>query len=159
MRESDLTCGYCGADNKINPLILKAKTAAGLPYQCSECREDLGEFGYKPRRGKTDAQKRSRQQEKRAAKRTGGKLTPGSGNQPGAKGDVRVMGSVRIECKCTTAESFRLKLEDLMKIERAGESGENPILEIEFQGVHPKRRYVVLPGWLYDHYASLSGDQ
>lgn len=159
MSKSGLTCANCGAETKINLLILRAKASAGLPYQCSGCGEDLGKFGYKPRRGKTDAQKRSRQQEKKAAKRTGGRLTPGSGNQPGAKGDVRVLGSARIECKCTTAMSFRLKLEDLMKIERAGESGENPILEIEFQGVHPNRRYVVLPGWLYDHYASLSGDR
>jgi hypothetical protein len=43
----------------------------------------------------------------------------------------------------------------LKKIEREAGHGEMPIFEIEFQGEHPHRRYVVMPGWLFD---SMLGD-
>lgn len=153
-----LRCGSCEADTRVNSLVYRTRKESGLPYTCHSCGENLYKVGYKTRHGKTDSQKRSAKQEKTAAKRTGGRVTPGSGNQPGIKGDVRVEGSARIECKCTTAKSYSLKLVDLMKIEEAADRDENPVLEIEFQGIHPKRRYVVIPGWLYDHYESLSGD-
>ena len=158
MSSFTLRCNSCEKDTKVNSLIFKKRKGAGLGYTCAHCGENLVETGYKPKHGKTDAQKRSRKQEKATAKRTGGRTTSGSGNQPGDKGDVQVSGSARLECKTTTCKSYTLKLSELLKVEKAGNAGENPVMEIEFQGVHPHRRYAVIPGWLYDHYASLSGD-
>jgi len=94
--------------------------------------------------------RRSRAQEKRAAKRYGGRRQAASGSQPGAKGDVRAMGRMRGECKFTRAASFSLKLEELRKIEQEAAAGEVPVFEIEFQTGFPSRRYVVLPGWAFD---------
>lgn len=153
-----LRCSKCEGGTKVNSLVFKQRSGAGLAYTCAHCSADLVKTGYRPKHGKTDSQKRSIKQEKSVARRTGGRTTPGSGNQPGAKGDVRAVASSVTECKCTTRKSFTLKLADLMKIENASHAGENPIMEIEFQGVSPKKRFVVLPGWLYDYYASLSGD-
>ena len=56
-----------------------------------------------------------------------------------------------MECKLTRAKSFSLKLAELEKLEREA-AGEDPVFEIEFQGVYPHKRYVVMPGWLYDQF-------
>jgi len=64
-----------------------------------------------------------------------------------------------MECKLTRANSYSLRLDLLEKIEKECEGGENPAFEIEFQGVYPHKRYVVLPGWLYDYYAGLAGNK
>jgi hypothetical protein len=57
-----------------------------------------------------------------------------------------------MECKFTRAASFSLKLAELKKIhDEAAIAGEDPVFEIEFQGVHPHERFVVIPGWLFDH--------
>jgi hypothetical protein len=50
-----------------------------------------------------------------------------------------------VECKETTRKSFSLKLEELMKIEKEARGGEQPLFEVQFQGVHPVKTYVVLP--------------
>jgi len=147
-----LLCRQCDYVTTVNTVALQQRRKAGLVYPCKHCGTDLIREGGKTAHGRTDNQKRSRAQEKRAAKRIGGVVQPASGALPGAKGDVRKKGEVRMECKLTRAKSFSLKLEELMKIEQEAERGEAPALEIEFQGVHPKKRYVVIPGWLYDHY-------
>ena len=146
-------CGACGNTVKVDELIFFIHPE-GLPYPCPKCGADLYEVGKKPKRGKTNSQKRSRLQEKRAASRIGGRVQPASGAGQ-AKGDVRDVGRIRMECKFTRAKSYSLKLEELKKIEREAGSGEQPIFEIEFQGIHPHERYVVLPGWLHDHLNSL----
>lgn len=97
---------------------------------------------------RSDNQRRSRDQERRAAKRYGGRRQPGSGATPHAKGDVRAAGERR-ECKFTRAASFALKLDELRKIEIETPAGELPTFEIEFQSGHPHRRYVVVPEWAY----------
>jgi hypothetical protein len=155
-----LVCAKCNHSTRVNAVIFKKRKEAGLPYLCTNdlCDADLVEAGIRPKVGKSDSQKRSQKQEKRAAKRTGGRVQPGSGSKPGAKGDVRNAGALRMECKTTTKKSFTLKLSELEKLEGEATSGENPVFEIEFSGVHPSRRFVVLPGWLYDHYATLAGD-
>lgn len=155
---ANVECGYCGQITEAETTVLSARRKAGLPYICPKCGEDLIVLGSRPKRGKTDSQKRSKKQEKRAAKRVGGRTQPGSGSGP-EKGDVRDPGHTSIECKLTRAKSYSLKLADLEKLERESHSGEKPALEIEFQGVYPHKRYVVLPGWLYDYYSGLAGDQ
>lgn len=64
-------------------------------------------------------------------------------------------GEVRGECKLTRSASYTLKLADLSKLEKEATLNEDPVLEIEFQGVSPSKRYVVVPGWVYDHYLTL----
>lgn len=150
-----LRCVSCG---KIaDPAVVRELAHSGLGYQCP-CGGTVVQASAPVWKGSA-LNRRSRTQEKKAAKRLGGRVQAGSGNQPGTKGDVRRQGEVRLECKLTTAKSYRLNLADLMKIEQAAYSGEKPALEIEFQGIHPTRRYVVLPGWVYDYYAGLAGDR
>lgn len=82
--------------------------------------------------GHSPAHKRSRYQEAEVAKRTGSKLTPGSGNQS-TKGDCRKRGVVRIECKTTSSRSFTVNMDMINKLETAAAiSDELPILVIEF---------------------------
>ena len=80
----------------------------------------------------TASHARSPQQEAELAKRTGGKVTRGSGcgNE---KGDVRIKGVARIEAKTTMRKSFSVTQEMLDKIEEAAlTTGELPALVIEF---------------------------
>jgi len=57
---------------------------------------------------------------------------------------------MRGECKLTRAASYGLKLADLMKLEKQASKGEIPVFEVEFQGVLPHRRYMILPFWAYE---------
>lgn len=84
----------------------------------------------------------SQRQERMAARRHAGSVTPGSGNQWIFKGDVRTPTEL-VECKTTSHNSYTLKLVDLKTIEvHALSDGRRPIFEIEFQG---QGSYVVLP--------------
>jgi hypothetical protein len=74
----------------------------------------------------------SRRQERDIAEEWGGRTQPGSGNQAGAKGDVRKKGELRIEAKLTQAESYSLKLDDLYKIAGEASHGELAVLFIDF---------------------------
>ena len=75
---------------------------------------------------------RSPIQEQEIAKRLGGKVTPGSGAGM-EKGDVRVKGKLRVECKTTTKKSFSVTVKMLEKIElEAVSCGEDPALVVEF---------------------------
>lgn len=76
--------------------------------------------------------KRAKRQEKELAKKLGGSRTPGSGNGD-VKGDVRVRGFVRVECKTTGKRSFAVTMDMIDKIEAAAlSSGEIPVLVVEF---------------------------
>lgn len=84
------------------------------------------------------AYKHSPKQEKRIAKKVGGYRTPASGSKR-QKGDVRIPGIVRIECKATQKKSFSVTREMLTKIDEAtGATGELPILQVEFLDEHGK---------------------
>jgi hypothetical protein len=105
----------------------------------------------------TDSQKRSRAQEKRVASRESGRRQPGSGARSGYEGDVRSPGKYRGECKLTRASSYSLKLADLRKLEIQAGHGELPIFDLEFCGVSPTRKYVVMPEWVYETLMEESG--
>jgi hypothetical protein len=89
----------------------------------------------------------ARQQEIDAANEYGGYTTSksGAGN---IKGDVRIKGKYRIECKCTKNKSYSLNYEYLEKfIEQAISLGEDPILQVHFideLGIK-KRGFIVIP--------------
>jgi hypothetical protein len=100
----------------------------------------------------TKSHRRAPRMEKEVAKRLGGKLTPGSGSGA-VKGDIRLKGIARIECKCTKNKSFSVTLEMLEKIEAAGAQGaELPIIVIEFlDGLGRKIKEVaVCPTYVLD---------
>jgi len=85
---------------------------------------------------------RSDKHEKIVATRLGGKVTRGSGNSI-EKGDVRVHGKFRVECKTTKANSYRLEQEILLKImSEATAAGETGILNIQFETTG--KRFVIL---------------
>lgn len=74
------------------------------------------------------------------AKRTGGRVQPGSGCITNMKGDVKTPHWL-IEVKMTCANSYILKRGVLDKIEREGlKSGKLPVLVVDIAG----RRYGVL---------------
>jgi Holliday junction resolvase len=110
----------------------------------------------KPKRlaqvGSTPAHSRSRKQEREVARRLGGKTTLASGALS-EKGDVRLKGVVRIECKTTMAKSFSVTKEMIEKIEHAALSaGELPAVVVEF--ITPKGKplssVAVVPMWALD---------
>ena len=74
----------------------------------------------------------AKRHEKEIAEDIGGHTTKGSGSG-NEKGDVRVDGLFRVECKCTKNKSYSLKLETLQKIEEESlSSGETPLLNLRF---------------------------
>lgn len=86
---------------------------------------------------------RSPKQEIETARRVGGKVTKGSGNQT-EKGDVRVRGVARIENKTTKHSSFSVTLDHLNKLDHAVMgTNEIPFMQIELLG--GKRSFVLIP--------------
>lgn len=83
----------------------------------------------KPRRAKpSPSHIRSKQQEREIAER----LVPRSGAGM-IKGDVRIKGVLRVECKTTKHQSFSVTRDMLRKIEdAAAASGELPAIVVEF---------------------------
>lgn len=89
--------------------------------------------------------KLSKSQEKKAAADLGGTTVPASGALPTSKGDVRVVGKYTVECKYTEADSYTLKLMELLKIRmEATRQGEDPIFQVEFKK-NNKARYAIVP--------------
>lgn len=85
---------------------------------------------------KSFSQRKSQRQEKYAAKDIGGRVQPGSGSQDFAKGDVRSLGRLLVECKTTSKHVYSLKLIELQKIimEAMKSNGEGWAFQVEFQG-------------------------
>lgn len=97
-------------------------------------------------------QRASRRQEKRAAVSIGGRTTTASGStdSPSQKGDVRRQFDVRVECKTTEKRSFGLKLSDWQKIKaQAAVAGEEPIMQVEFQGGFGQNTKLAVIDWSY----------
>lgn len=113
----------------------------------------------RPVRGKKPPKKRlppshtrAKKQEKEVAKNFRGNLTPASGSRD-VKGDVRVKGICRIECKTTTHKSFSVTLEMVRKIEEAALSGgEMPAIIVEFNNGAGKKlaEVAVVPTYAID---------
>jgi len=144
-----ILCPVCGDITKsVNRDCFKKLLSTGITPKCPFCNEEARREYTK--RGITDSQKRSRNQEKRVARREGGRRQPCSGAMDGFEGDVRRVGKFRGECKFTRAASYRLKLEDLKKIEHQACGSELPVFDLEFQSESPAKRYVVLPEWVYE---------
>jgi len=154
---TQLLCRKCDKVTTVAMPVFRQRRKAGLGYACKHCGADLCKEGGKPDRRPSDNKKRSREQEERMAKREGGRAQPGSGSVRGFEGDVRNTGKMRGEAKFTRAASYTLKLEDLTKLETQARGDEFPIFEVEFQRANQKKRFVVMPGWVYDTLMDESG--
>lgn len=81
---------------------------------------------------RTDHHRRSKLQERKAAKDYDGAVTPGSGNGWMKKADVHTA-KFLVECKTTTKQSYILKVEELKKLYyQAVVENKLPVFEIEF---------------------------
>lgn len=99
----------------------------------------------------------SLRQEKQAAVDLGGRTTAGSGAAKfSGGGDVRVMGKIKLECKVTEKDTYRLHYSDLKKIRtQANKVLEEPVFQIAF--LHPNRtmaKFVIIP-WGEVEYANV----
>lgn len=113
-------------------------------------REAFLKHGASPSAGPSHI--RSRKQEKELAKRTKGRITPGSGNK-NIKGDVRVRRVARIEAKTTMHKSFSVTLDMIEKLENAAlPSDEIPIIVIEFNDGRGKKlkEVAIMPTYVLD---------
>lgn len=102
----------------------------------------------------------SMRNELRTARGIGGRVQPGSGNQPGAKGDSRKRGEFRIENKDSYSNQFILKLNVLHKIMGECGIGEKPAVVVTFMEPHtfrPRERWVVIPHTDWENYANAAG--
>ena len=143
-----IACRWCDWSTDVEAPVWRLQKSYG-PIMCPTCHgSEVSAVPHKPHR--SDNQKRSRLQEKYAAKRYGARRQKASGALPGVKGDLRDPGRLRGECKFTRAASYTLKLEELRKLEQEAGAGEVPMFEIEFQTNPPFKRFVVLPQWAYD---------
>lgn len=90
-----------------------------------------------PKRRRADAAKtHSAKQEKTVARLIRGFRTPGSGSGR-QKGDAVKAGVIRVEAKATSKASYRLKLDDLKKIEdHSVLNGEIPCFTVDFLSEH-----------------------
>lgn len=96
-----------------------------------------------------DTHMRSRAQEKQTAFRVGGKATPRSGAGK-EKGDIRVNDFVRIECKTTKHDSFRVTRTDLDKLKNhCVGHGEIPVFVVRLDGP-PMLECAIVPLHLLD---------
>ena len=100
-------------------------------------------------RFKSISHKYSPKQEKNLSKKLGAVLVKGSGCGDD-KGDVKIDGVVRIECKSTIQKSFRLTKEILRKVGDAAMGTEVPVVQLDFinpdNGDLEESCYVV-PAW------------
>ena len=108
-----------------------------------------------PKRAKepSPSHARAKVQERKTAERIGGKVTKGSGNKD-EKGDVRVRGFIRVECKTTKNSSFSVSVALIEKLEAAVFGvGEIPFFEVELElGKHTA---VVMPRYALDQILEL----
>jgi hypothetical protein len=97
-------------------------------------------------------------QERRAAEELGGRVQPGSGAPQFYKGDVRVAGDLRVECKTTGSKAYPLKLQEIEKIkaEALMGGGEGWAMQIEFQTASGGKKFAVID---WADYVQLRRDQ
>ncbi len=96
--------------------------------------------------GQSKSHARAPRQEREVATRLGGKVTPRSGAGGFQKGDVRVKGVARLECKTTKHKSFSVTADMIRKVEDAAmTSGEVPVIVVEIDG--GAHTAAVMPMW------------
>ena len=127
------------------------ETCLGTTISAEVSLQDRVEKNPLQARAAKDRIKRSRKMEADLAARMGARAQPASGSSrlAGFKGDVRKMGSWRVEHKFTDAtKSYHLHLADLAKIiGQAMDANEYPAMVIEF--TKAKESFAVVPLTLF----------
>lgn len=140
-------CPTCATNAYVGP------TEHALTLHCHGCGRAI-EVHPSSRGFAKSTRARSDRQEKFNSRKVGGRRTSNSG-AGSDKGDVKVPGVLREECKTTLAASYVLRLSDLQKVGAAARGDEIPILRIAF-GDDLREQFVVLDsGWfqaLFNHY-------
>jgi len=134
-------CSKCSADGPVVSFTLSAGTGVeDTDRYCVRCLNADNEIvvdvvqaviptGGPPTR---KMRKVSDRQERRIAESIGGRTQPGSGNQSGAKGDVRKRGEHRIEAKGVYSSQYILRRQVLDKIRGECDRKEQPALVLDF---------------------------
>jgi hypothetical protein len=102
----------------------------------------------------------SKRNERLVAEGVGARVQPGSGNQPGAKGDSRLRGKLRIENKDSYSNQFILRLAVLHKIMGECGPGEKPAVVVTFMEPHthrPRERWSIIPHTDWEEYVNAAG--
>lgn len=100
----------------------------------------------------TVAHRRAPKQEREVAARLGGRPTAASGAKD-VKGDVRIKGVARVECKTTRHKSFAVTLAMVGKLEESALlAGEVPAIVVEFIDADGRRlaELAVVPTYVLD---------
>lgn len=122
---------------------LEANQAVQVP-------EEENPWARKERKHRTryaEQKRRSAKREEKVAQALGGRVQPASGALPTKKSDIVKRGAFRVEHKYTDAQSYRLTLGTLHKVEGEAEPGEVPIVVVEFTDPkvrRPLESYAVL---------------
>lgn len=116
-------------DGKVVHVHGPLHTGKGVQLETRRVEEETEVLHKNPTRR---LRKTSKKQEDRIAKDVGGARQPASGALPHAKGDVRKVGSLRIEAKLTETKSYRVERSTLEKIEYEATPGELPCLVVDF---------------------------
>lgn len=90
----------------------------------------------------------SDRQEKKNARAFGARRTISSGSTPFDKGDVKIRGELRMECKSTESASYGLKRAELEQLASQAKDDEIPVFVIEFRGDRPTEYAVIPKDWL-----------
>ena len=104
--------------------------------------------------------KASQKHERSVAKRSGGRLVPGSGNKPGLPGDVGGRTYHR-ECKTTSKAGFVVSNVILTKVCKEAIAVDRvPLLEIELRGVKPPvpTQWVLIPAEVFEDFTGRAGE-
>lgn len=149
--ETDAPCEMCGA----TAVVMLVTANGGTDYIGPLCLEHLAAPQTAviaapkyapPKAGKI--RHHSQKQERQIMTDLGGRTQPASGSKPGAKGDGRLYGKLRMEAKFTFAGSYSLKLRELQKIRSECDVTEEPVLVLDFKDRATGReldRWALLP--------------
>lgn len=91
----------------------------------------------------------------------GGRVQRGSGSGRHNKGDGRLVGKARVECKFTTSLEYKLPMRALQKIRSECTLGEKPVLVVEFKEPHTLKTrdtWAVIPWDEYKEYLDATAD-
>lgn len=152
-----LVCSNCGTVRETTRYVIRNAATEELLQEfllCDACQDKGFVIRFKPILANVGDYMRARRVrisqrlERGLAEDVGGKVQPGSGNKD-AKGDVRIVGTWRLEHKYTDSlKSYTLLLRDLSAVIRhANLAGEWPAMVLTFRAV--SRKFAVLPYELF----------
>jgi hypothetical protein len=144
---AEVTCNYCQATGEVDLLEVVGKKIRVDDQidHLETCQLALSRMPKRARQPRHLRKRNWQQQERKAAARVGGQLTPASGAL-NEDGDLRAFHQLRVECKRTETGVFRLNQRVWSKLVKGARgAGEIPILEVELAAPHGTWRIYVVP--------------